>query len=134
MGNHRFILFRNNPNTPRITAGHPAPAVVRAAIRHAVVPVGRQWLRFRLFPHIDDAGNRKPSKKRSSGRIDGLVALVMAIDAAPTTAGTEPVIDVAGSNRSTGPITSSRERAALRLLGNRTVRRSCGFATQMAQA
>jgi phage terminase large subunit-like protein len=34
---------------------------------------------------IDDAGNRKPSKKRSTGRIDGLVALAMAIGAAPTT-------------------------------------------------
>jgi phage terminase large subunit-like protein len=34
---------------------------------------------------IDDAGNRKPSKRRSSGRIDGFVALAMAIGAAPTT-------------------------------------------------
>jgi phage terminase large subunit-like protein len=31
----------------------------------------------------DDAGNRKPSKKRSVGRIDGLVALAMAIGVAP---------------------------------------------------
>ena len=30
-----------------------------------------------------DAGNRKLSKKRSTGRIDGAVALVMAIGAAP---------------------------------------------------
>ena len=32
---------------------------------------------------LDDAGNRKPSKRKSSGRIDGLVALTMAIGAAP---------------------------------------------------
>ena len=32
---------------------------------------------------LDDAGNRKPSKKRSVGRIDGLVALAMAIGVAP---------------------------------------------------
>jgi phage terminase large subunit-like protein len=32
---------------------------------------------------LDDSGNRKPSKKRSTGRIDGLVALAMAIGAAP---------------------------------------------------
>jgi phage terminase large subunit-like protein len=32
----------------------------------------------------DAAGNRKLSKKRSSGRIDGAVALAMAIAAAPT--------------------------------------------------
>ena len=32
---------------------------------------------------LDDAGNRKPSKRKSSGRIDGLVALTMAIGVAP---------------------------------------------------
>ena len=31
----------------------------------------------------DDAGNRKPSKRKSTSRIDGLVALVMAIGVAP---------------------------------------------------
>ena len=31
----------------------------------------------------DHAGNRKPSKRRSSGRIDGAVALLMALGAAP---------------------------------------------------
>jgi phage terminase large subunit-like protein len=40
---------------------------------------------------LDDAGNRKPSKKRSTGRIDGLVALCMAVGVAPLRA---PVIDV----------------------------------------
>ena len=32
---------------------------------------------------LDDAGNRKPSKRKSTGRIDGLVALAMAVGAAP---------------------------------------------------
>jgi phage terminase large subunit-like protein len=32
---------------------------------------------------LDDAGNRKPSKRKSTGRIDGLVALAMAIGVAP---------------------------------------------------
>ena len=32
---------------------------------------------------LDDAGNRKPSKRKSTGWIDGLVALAMAIGAAP---------------------------------------------------
>jgi len=41
---------------------------------------------------VDDAGNRKPSKKRSAGRIDGMVALAMAIGVAPLKA--ERVIDV----------------------------------------
>ena len=37
---------------------------------------------------LDDAGNRKPSKKRSVGHIDGLVALTMAIGVAPLQAKT----------------------------------------------
>jgi phage terminase large subunit-like protein len=32
---------------------------------------------------LDDAGNRKPSKRKSTGRIDGMVALIMAIGVAP---------------------------------------------------
>ena len=39
---------------------------------------------------LDDAGNRKPSKKRSTGRIDGVVALAMALGVAPLRA---PVFD-----------------------------------------
>jgi phage terminase large subunit-like protein len=39
----------------------------------------------------DDAGNRKPSKRKSTGRIDGLVALAMAIGVAPLQV---PEIDV----------------------------------------
>jgi phage terminase large subunit-like protein len=39
---------------------------------------------------LDDAGNRKPSKRRSTGRIDGIVALAMAIGVAPLRA---PVFD-----------------------------------------
>jgi phage terminase large subunit-like protein len=32
---------------------------------------------------VDDAGNRKPSKRKSTGRIDGMIALAMAVGAAP---------------------------------------------------
>jgi hypothetical protein len=32
---------------------------------------------------LDDAGNRKPSKRKSTAKIDGLVALTMAIGVAP---------------------------------------------------
>ena len=41
---------------------------------------------------IDDAKNRKPSKRKSTGRIDGLVALAMAVGVAPLQ---PPKIDVA---------------------------------------
>ena len=40
---------------------------------------------------LDDAGNRKPSKRKSTGRIDGLVSLAMAIGCAPLRA---PVLDI----------------------------------------
>ena len=40
---------------------------------------------------LDDAGNRKPSKKKSTGRIDGTVALIMALGVAAKPA---PQIDV----------------------------------------
>jgi phage terminase large subunit-like protein len=40
---------------------------------------------------LDDAGNRKPSKKRSTGRIDGTVALIMALGVAAKPA---PEIDI----------------------------------------
>jgi len=40
---------------------------------------------------LDDAKNKKPSKRRSTGRIDGLVALAMAVGAAPLN---EPEIDI----------------------------------------
>ena len=32
---------------------------------------------------LDDAGNRKPSKRKSTGRIDGLFGLAMAVGVAP---------------------------------------------------
>jgi phage terminase large subunit-like protein len=32
---------------------------------------------------LDDAGNRKPSKRKSTGRIDGMIALAMAVGVAP---------------------------------------------------
>jgi phage terminase large subunit-like protein len=34
---------------------------------------------------VDDAGNRKPSKRKSTGRIDGMIALAMAVGVAPLT-------------------------------------------------
>jgi phage terminase large subunit-like protein len=42
---------------------------------------------------LDDAGNRKPSKRKSTGRIDGTIALAMAVGVAPLQ---EPVFDVKG--------------------------------------
>jgi phage terminase large subunit-like protein len=55
--------------------GHP---VLSMCVAHTVIT-------------LDDAGNRKPSKRKSTGRIDGLVALAMAVGVAPLQV---PEIDV----------------------------------------
>jgi len=47
--------------------GHP---VLSTCVSHTVIA-------------LDDAGNRKPSKRKSTAKIDGLVALTMAIGVAP---------------------------------------------------
>ena len=47
--------------------GHP---VLTMCVSHTVIA-------------LDDAGNRKPSKWKSTAKIDGLVALTMAIGVAP---------------------------------------------------
>ena len=47
--------------------GHP---VLSMCVSHTVIA-------------LDDAGNRKPSKRKSTAKIDGLVALAMAIGVAP---------------------------------------------------
>ena len=47
--------------------GHP---VLSMCVSHTVIV-------------LDDAGNRKPSKRKSTAKIDGLVALTMAIGVAP---------------------------------------------------
>ena len=48
--------------------------------RHAGNPVMR-WMMGNAMYEIDDAGNKKPSKKKSSEKIDGVVTLIMAIGA-----------------------------------------------------
>lgn len=51
-------------------------------LRHAGNPVLR-WMAGNVAIEEDAADNWKPSKKKSQERIDGIVALVMAVDLAP---------------------------------------------------
>jgi hypothetical protein len=53
---------------------------------------------------LDDACNRKPSKKRSVGRIDGLVALALAIGVAPLQATPIDVEALIGDGGSDGDV------------------------------
>lgn len=53
--------------------------VLEGKIRHGAHPILR-WMIDNTAPKTDPAGNVKPDKERSAGRIDGVVALIMALD------------------------------------------------------
>ena len=55
--------------------------VLEQRIAHGGNPVLR-WMMDNVFVEMDDAGNIKPSKKKSTEKIDGVVAMVMALDRA----------------------------------------------------
>jgi phage terminase large subunit-like protein len=57
--------------------------ILEKKLRHGGHPV-LQWCASNAVIDRDPAGNRKLNKKRSAGRIDGMVALVMAIGVAAT--------------------------------------------------
>lgn len=65
--------------------------VIQKRLRHGGNPV-LQWQASNVQVKTDDAGNIKPSKKNSSatGRIDGVVALIMALGIASGEARAEP--------------------------------------------
>ena len=52
--------------------------VVSGKLRHGGHPVLR-WMASNVAVELDAAGNLKPSKKRSTERIDGIVAAIMAL-------------------------------------------------------
>lgn len=69
--------------------------IAAGAIRHGGHPVLR-WMAGNVAVEQDAAGNLKPSKKKSTEKIDGIVALVMAIDRASRVADTGSVYDTEG--------------------------------------
>ena len=58
--------------------------VVAGELRHGGNPVLR-WMASNVAIEQDAAGNIKPSKKKSTERIDGMVTLVMAVGRAAMT-------------------------------------------------
>lgn len=64
--------------------------IASGALRHGGHPVLR-WMAGNVAIEQDAAGNLKPSKKKSTEKIDGIVALVMAIDRATRHADTSSV-------------------------------------------
>jgi phage terminase large subunit-like protein len=55
--------------------------ILERAIRHGNHPV-LDWMAENAVVRIDPAGNIKPDKEKSPEKIDGIVALVMALDRA----------------------------------------------------
>jgi phage terminase large subunit-like protein len=66
-------------------------AILDGHIHHGGHPILR-WQMSNVAIEIDSAANRKPSKKRAIGHIDGVVSLLMALAVATPP---QPVIDIA---------------------------------------
>ena len=63
--------------------------MLERTLRHDGHPILR-WNLANASVDTDNAGNIQPSKKRSTERIDGVYALVMALDAMHRDTGTRP--------------------------------------------
>lgn len=68
-------------------------ALLERRLQHNGNPV-LQWQAGNIIMESDAASNRKPSKAKSTDRIDGIVAAIMAVGLAQTEIASEPVIDV----------------------------------------
>jgi phage terminase large subunit-like protein len=65
--------------------------VISKRYRHGGNPV-LAWMAANVAAEQDAAGNKKPSKKKSKERIDGIVALVMATGLAIVAQATSPSV------------------------------------------
>ena len=83
LGNEGFEVFPIGQGFASLSAPAKAVEVLvkRRQLAHAANPVLR-WMSSNVTIEEDAAGNIKPSKKRSSEKIDGMVALIMAVDRA----------------------------------------------------
>ena len=70
--------------------------VAEGSLRHGGHPVLR-WMAGNVATEQDAAGNLKPSKKKSREKIDGIVALIMAVDRATRNTGSTSVYDRDGA-------------------------------------
>ncbi len=69
--------------------------VLQGKIRHGDNPV-LTWMADNLVASLDPAGNIKPDKQKSKEKIDGMVALIMALDGALRNAGKASVYEKRG--------------------------------------
>jgi phage terminase large subunit-like protein len=64
-------------------------AIVKGQLRVSSNPC-LTWNAASVVMEVDAQGNRKPEKKKSTGRIDGIVALIEAMGAASARSESEP--------------------------------------------
>lgn len=69
--------------------------VLKGLIHHGGNPVLR-WMMDNLVVKVDEAGNYKPDKRNSQGKIDGIVALIMALERLGREQGRTSVYDTRG--------------------------------------
>jgi phage terminase large subunit-like protein len=86
----RFVEFGQGMQSMSPALRELEQVVLDVKLRHGNHPVLSMCVSNTIIVR-DDAGNRKPSKRKSVGRIDGLVALAMACGVAPLE---EQVIDI----------------------------------------
>ncbi|NOT02278.1 MAG: terminase large subunit [Phycisphaerales bacterium] len=75
---HRVVPFGQGFKDMTAPTKELEKLVISAKLRHGGNPVLR-WMASHISVETDAAGNLKPSKKKSTDRIDGLVAAIMAL-------------------------------------------------------
>ena len=78
----RFVEFGQGMQTMSPALRDLEQILIEGQMAHGNHPVLSMCVANTVIT-LDDAGNRKPSKRKSTGRIDGLVALAMAVGMAP---------------------------------------------------
>ena len=81
MQEDRLIAFRQGYVSMNPAMNELEKAIARRTINHQANPV-LTWMSSNLVTTQDPAGNRKPDKEKSRERIDGIVALSMALQRA----------------------------------------------------
>ena len=81
MGGFELVRFRQGYKSLSPPSKEFMRLILGGNIRHGGHPVLR-WCFDNVYVETDPAGNIKPSKKKSSEKIDGAVAAIMALDGA----------------------------------------------------
>ena len=81
LSNAELLAILIGSGTPKMTAVELMKLVLEQKIAHGGHPVLR-WMMDNIFIRTDPAGNIKPDKEKSTEKIDGAVATIMALDRA----------------------------------------------------